>query len=209
MATSSSRPEGDQGEPPGLDAVRSDEHDLGHSLSADQGRGGRGAGRPCSCLPGSGSARRCCCPWPSADSSSACCCRTGAGWLVFACVEIIAPWLLLSEAETRAVQLDERAARCLGADHRGRARAADRWHRPLNATRWAGLLVGLGGVALLAARRRRGGDATSVAEVLLVALCYATGPLIASQQARRPAAAGDDRCVPWPSRRWSTRRSPR
>ena len=42
-------------------------------------------------------------------------------WLaVFAVVEIITPWLLLSEAETQAVQLAERAAGRLGADHRAR-----------------------------------------------------------------------------------------
>jgi drug/metabolite transporter (DMT)-like permease len=52
----------------------------------------------------------------------------------------------------------------------------------LTMTRWAGLLAGLGGVALLAGPTAAGGDALSIAEVLLVAVCYATGPLIASRK---------------------------
>jgi drug/metabolite transporter (DMT)-like permease len=52
----------------------------------------------------------------------------------------------------------------------------------LTPVRWAGLLIGLGGVGLLIGPGTPGGDLGAVGEVLLVALCYATGPLIASRR---------------------------
>ena len=104
-------------------------------------------------------------------------------WLaLFAVVEIITPWLLLSDAELRLTSslsglliasvpiIVAVLARLTG--------GADR----LTVVRWAGLLAGLAGVALLAVGSATGGDARSVGEVLTVALCYAIGPLIASRQ---------------------------
>jgi drug/metabolite transporter (DMT)-like permease len=104
-------------------------------------------------------------------------------WLmVFALVEIMAPWLLLSEAETRLSSslsglliasvpiLVALLSRLTGGQDR------------LTAVRWAGLLVGLGGVALLVASGGAHGDAGSVVEVLLVAVCYSIGPLIAARK---------------------------
>ena len=104
-------------------------------------------------------------------------------WLaVFACVEIIVPWLLLTEAETRLSSsmsglliasvpiLVAVLARLTGGSDR------------LSPVRWAGLLVGVTGVGLLIGPGTPGGDLGSVGEVLLVALCYATGPLIVSRQ---------------------------
>ena len=104
-------------------------------------------------------------------------------WLAaFAVVEIITPWLLLSEAERR---LPSSTTGLLVASVPivvvvlGRLTGGtDR----LTAVRWTGLLAGLGGVALLAGPTAAGGDVLSVAEVLLVAVCYATGPLIASRK---------------------------
>jgi drug/metabolite transporter (DMT)-like permease len=104
-------------------------------------------------------------------------------WLAaFAVVEIITPWLLLSEAERR---LPSSTTGLLVASVPivvvllGRLTGGtDR----LTAVRWTGLLAGLGGVALLAGPTAAGGDVLSVAEVLLVAVCYATGPLIASRR---------------------------
>jgi drug/metabolite transporter (DMT)-like permease len=104
-------------------------------------------------------------------------------WLVlFAVIEIITPWLLLSEAETRLssslsgllVASTPILVAVLGRVTGGTDR--------LTPVRWAGLLVGLAGVGLLVGPGTAGGDATSVGEVLLVALCYATGPLIASRK---------------------------
>lgn len=104
-------------------------------------------------------------------------------WLaLFAVVEIIVPWLLLSEAETRLSSslsgLLVASVPILVALLSLATRTGDR----LTLTRWAGLLVGLAGVGLLVGPGVSGGDAGSIAEVLAVALCYATGPLIASRK---------------------------
>jgi drug/metabolite transporter (DMT)-like permease len=104
-------------------------------------------------------------------------------WLAaFAAVEIITPWLLLSDAERRLsssmtgllVASVPIIVVVLGRLTGGTDRLA--------AIRWVGLLAGLGGVALLAGTSAAGGNAWSITEVLLVALCYATGPLIASRK---------------------------
>ena len=109
-------------------------------------------------------------------------------WLgAFALVEIIVPWLLLSEAERRlsssmtglliaSVPIIVVVLGLLtgGPQYRNTER--------LSPVRWTGLLAGLGGVALLIGPTAAGGDALSVAEVLVVAVCYATGPLIASRK---------------------------
>lgn len=101
---------------------------------------------------------------------------------LFALVEIITPWLLLSEAETR---LSSSLSGLLIASVPilvaviGRATGSqDR----LTAVRWAGLLVGLGGVALLVAGGGTHGQAGQVVEVLLVAVCYAIGPLVVARK---------------------------
>jgi drug/metabolite transporter (DMT)-like permease len=104
-------------------------------------------------------------------------------WLAaFAAVEIITPWLLLSDAERRLsssmtgllVASVPIIVVVLGRLTGGTDRLA--------AIRWAGLLAGLAGVALLAGPSAAGGNARSIVEVLLVAVCYATGPLIASRK---------------------------
>jgi drug/metabolite transporter (DMT)-like permease len=102
--------------------------------------------------------------------------------LLFALVEIIAPWLLLSEAETRLTSslsglliasvpiLVAVFGRLTGGKER------------LTPVRWAGLLIGLGGVGLLVVGGGAHGNAGSVAEVLAVAVCYAIGPLVAARK---------------------------
>src|SRR5260221_420996 len=112
-------------------------------------------------------------------------------WLAaFAVVEIITPWLLLSEAERRLSSalsgllvagvpiIVVAGARLTGGTER------------LTAIRWTGLLAGLGGVALLAGPTAAGGDALSIIEVLLVAVCYAPGPLSASGKRGDPPPLG-------------------
>src|SRR5262245_10922832 len=112
--------------------------------------------------------------------------RGALPWLVlFAFVEIIIPWFLLSEAE-RAITssltgLLIAAAPIIVAVISLLIRTGDR----LSGVRWIGLLIGLGGVAMLAGPNLIGpaasaGVARSVAEVLVVAACYATGPVIAN-----------------------------
>jgi len=122
-------------------------------------------------------------------------------WLVlFAFVEIIVPWLLLSEAETRLSSslsglliasmpiLVAVLARFTGGTDR------------LSAVRWAGLLIGLAGVGLLVGPGTASGDAGSVGEILLVALCYATGPLIISRKlADMPPLAMTAACLAFAS----------
>jgi drug/metabolite transporter (DMT)-like permease len=104
-------------------------------------------------------------------------------WLAaFAVVEIMVPWALLSDAERHLSSsmsglliasvpiIGLVLARVTGGPER------------LTVVRWAGLLAGLGGVALLAGPRVLGGGAWPITEVLLTALCYATGPLIANRK---------------------------
>jgi len=104
-------------------------------------------------------------------------------WLAaFAAVEIIAPWLLLSDAELRLsssmtgllIASVPIIVVVLGRLTGGTER--------LSAVRWAGLLVGLAGVGLLVGPGAEGGDAWAITECLLVAVCYAAGPLIASRK---------------------------
>ncbi len=109
-------------------------------------------------------------------------------WVVlFAVVEIIAPWIVLSEAE-RAISssltgLLLASVPIIVAIISLMIGSGDR----LSWVRWAGLLLGLAGVALLAGPNlvgSAGGGAVprSVGEVLFVALCYASGPLIANRK---------------------------
>ncbi|HTX82719.1 MAG TPA: EamA family transporter [Streptosporangiaceae bacterium] len=102
--------------------------------------------------------------------------------LLFALVEIIAPWLLLSEAETRLSSslsgLLIASVPILVAIFGRLTGGQDR----LSPVRWTGLLIGLGGVGLLVAAGGAHGDAGSVAEVLMVAVCYAIGPLVAARK---------------------------
>ncbi len=104
-------------------------------------------------------------------------------WLaVFAVVEIMLPWALLSDAERHLSSsltglliavvpiIGLVLAKLTGGPER------------LTAARWAGLLAGLAGVALLAGPHLEGGGAWPITEVMLVALCYATGPLIANRK---------------------------
>ena len=105
--------------------------------------------------------------------------------LLFAVVEIIIPWFALSEAElgisSSLTGLLIASVPIIVAVISLFLSGGDR----LSPVRWIGLLIGLGGVALLAGPHLVGassGSARSVAEVLFVALCYAAGPLIANRK---------------------------
>jgi drug/metabolite transporter (DMT)-like permease len=101
--------------------------------------------------------------------------------VLFTVLELTGPWLLLTDAETRlsssvagllvaAVPLVAAVlSRVLG--------DADR----LDRTRAAGLLIGLGGVAVLLGVDLRG-DLWSAAEIGLVVLGYGSAPLVASRR---------------------------
>jgi drug/metabolite transporter (DMT)-like permease len=102
--------------------------------------------------------------------------------VAFAVLEMIVPWGLLSNAERQLPSslaglliasvpiIAVLIARLTGGTER------------LSLRRWAGLLVGLAGVAVLAAPHLAGGHGWPIAEVLLVAVGYATAPLIAARK---------------------------
>lgn len=99
----------------------------------------------------------------------------------FAFFEIIAAWLLLSDAEQH---ISSSLTGLLIAASPIVAAVLDRLTgggQPLTAKRLAGLAVGLSGVAALAGPELTGGSAWPVSEVLLVAVCYAIAPLIAAR----------------------------
>jgi len=104
--------------------------------------------------------------------------------LVFAVVEIIGPWALLSDAER---VLDSSltglliAAVPIIAVLAGRL-AGDR--ERLGPLRWTGLVLGLTGVALLAGPHVDRGSGFAIGEVGLVAVGYAVGPIIAAHKLR-------------------------
>jgi drug/metabolite transporter (DMT)-like permease len=102
--------------------------------------------------------------------------------LIFAVVEVILPWMLLSDAERRLSSsmsglliasvpiIGLVLARVTGGQER------------MTVVRWVGLLAGVAGVALLAGPDAHGGAAWPVTEVILTAIGYAAGPLIASRK---------------------------
>lgn len=102
--------------------------------------------------------------------------------LVFAAVEVILPWLLLSAAERRLSSslsgLLIAAVPVIGVGVAKLAGGAER----LTLTRWLGLVVGIFGVGLLMGPGVSGGDTMSILEVLGTALCYAIGPVIAGKK---------------------------
>jgi drug/metabolite transporter (DMT)-like permease len=125
--------------------------------------------------------------WPLAARGGQVLTTLRAHWrplVVFAICEMIGPWWLLSDAERRIPSsltgLLIAAVPVLGALLAVTGGDAERF----GPVRWVGLLVGLGGVALLAAPHLTGGDAWSVSEVLLTAVGYAVAPRIAATRLR-------------------------
>lgn len=116
--------------------------------------------------------------------------------VAFAALEMIIPWGLLSNAER---QLPSSLAGLLIAAVPIIAVVVARLTggaERLSARRWAGLLVGLGGVVVLAVPHLAGGHGWPIAEVLLVAIGYATAPLIAARKlADAPALPMTTACL--------------
>ncbi|MDT7667765.1 MAG: hypothetical protein QOG57_1854, partial [Pseudonocardiales bacterium] len=102
--------------------------------------------------------------------------------LAFAALEIIGPWWLLSDAERRLSSgmtglliaavpiIGVLVVRLFGDTTR------------LGPVRWTGLGLGMAGVLLLAAPHLGGGTGWPVVELLLVAIGYATAPVIAARK---------------------------
>ena len=120
-----------------------------------------------------------------------------AFWLAtFTLVEIVGPWALLSSAEKRlpssTTGLMVAAVPIFAALLAWLTRDGDQ----LTLIRWAGLAVGLAGVAVLAGPDAVHGDILPVIEVLLTALGYALGPWIANRKlADLPPVAVNTVCL--------------
>ncbi len=101
--------------------------------------------------------------------------------LAFACIEIVVPWFTLTDAE-RHLSSSTAGLLIAGVPIVGVVLAGFLGDRErLGARRAAGLALGLGGVAVLTVPHLTGGDALSLAEVLLTVVGYATAPLIAAR----------------------------
>lgn len=99
----------------------------------------------------------------------------------FAVIEMMLPWLLISDAEqhiTSGMAGLLIAATPILAIVAGRV-AGDR--ESLGVARIAGLAIGLAGVALLVAPELGGGSALAIVEMGVVAICYASAPLIVAK----------------------------
>ncbi|MBD8060579.1 EamA family transporter [Cellulomonas sp. JH27-2] len=104
--------------------------------------------------------------------------------LGFAALEIVGPWILLSNAERTLTSSTTGllvATVPIAAVVLGRL-VGDR--APVAAVRWVGLLVALAGVALLLGPGAAADDPWAVTQVLLAALGYATAPMIADRWLR-------------------------
>jgi drug/metabolite transporter (DMT)-like permease len=123
--------------------------------------------------------------------------KGNARWLAaFTAFEIVGPFALLSSAEKHLPSstsgLLVAAVPIFGALLAWLTRSGDR----LTPIRWAGLAIGLGGVALLAGPGTGRGSALPVLEVLGTALGYAIGPVIANRKlAHLPPVAVNTACL--------------
>ncbi|MEV6694585.1 DMT family transporter [Micromonospora sp. NPDC051196] len=100
--------------------------------------------------------------------------------LVFAILEVLAPWWLLSDAEKR-LSSSTTALLIAAAPIIGVALARLIGVERLDKIRFAGLALGLAGVAVLVGPGLGGGDTWSITEVVLTAVAYALAPLIADR----------------------------
>ena len=106
-------------------------------------------------------------------------------WLplaAFTVLEMVGPWGLLTQAERRLPSslagLLVAAVPVIGVVVARFSGGAER----LGLRRWAGLVIGLAGVMVLAAPDLNGASGWPMAEVLLVAVGYASAPLIAARK---------------------------
>ncbi len=117
-------------------------------------------------------------------------------WLIaFTLVEIIGPFALLSTAEKRLPSSTSGLLVAAVPIFAAVLAIATRSGDQLTVVRWAGLAIGLTGVAVLAGPGTGRGSALPVLEVLGTALGYAIGPLIANRKlSHLPAVAVNAVC---------------
>ena len=110
--------------------------------------------------------------------------------LAYTVIEVVIPWVLLARAETKLTSsltgLLIAAVPLVGAV----VVAATGSRERQGGRRWAGLLVGIGGVAALVGLDVGQIDALAVVEVGGVAVCYAIGPIILSRRLNDVPALG-------------------
>jgi drug/metabolite transporter (DMT)-like permease len=110
--------------------------------------------------------------------------------LAYTVIEVAIPWVLLARAETKLTSsltgLLIAAVPLVGAV----VVAVTGSHERQGSRRWAGLLVGIGGVAALVGLDIGQIDALAVVEVGGVAVCYAIGPIILSRRLNDVPALG-------------------
>jgi drug/metabolite transporter (DMT)-like permease len=98
--------------------------------------------------------------------------------LIFAVIEIVIPWFFLARAETELTSsltgLLIAAVPLVGAVVTTLTGERERH----GARRWAGLCVGMVGVAAIVGLDVHGAGALPLAEVAIVAVCYAVGPIV-------------------------------
>jgi drug/metabolite transporter (DMT)-like permease len=101
--------------------------------------------------------------------------------LVFAVIEIVIPWFFLARAETKLTSsltgLLIAAVPLVGAV----VTTFTGEREQHGARRWAGLFVGMLGVAAIVGLDVHGAGAVPLAEVAIVAVCYAVGPIVLSR----------------------------
>ena len=112
-------------------------------------------------------------------------------WLLaFTLIEISVPWLLLGHAETRlnssTAGLAHRRRAAVRRHHRHEARPRDSSSRG-GCSAWA---LGFAGVALLVGLDIHFDDLPAVAATIVVALCYAIGPIIIDRKLNDVPAIG-------------------
>ncbi len=100
--------------------------------------------------------------------------------LAFALLEVVGPWALLSDAERRLSS--SLTGLLIAATPIVGAVALAVLGERSGAKQWLGLVIGFGGVAVLAAPNLSGGDAWSIVEVMLTAVGYAIAPIIAARK---------------------------
>jgi drug/metabolite transporter (DMT)-like permease len=104
--------------------------------------------------------------------------------LIYTAVEIAVPWYLLSDAE-RTLNSSLAGLLVAGVPLIGVVLAGlIGGEEHFDARRLAGLLIGLGGVALLFGFDVGSGDLRAIGEMVIVTIAYAAGPLIISRKLR-------------------------
>src|SRR5436305_2188460 len=101
--------------------------------------------------------------------------------VAFAAIEIMLPWLLLGDAETRLTS-SLTGLLIAGVPLVGALVTTFTGERERHGTRrWAGLFVGLAGVAAIVGFDIHGASVMPLLEIAGVATCYAIGPIILSR----------------------------